>query len=208
MAYPGRGRHSLAADLAFMEEAGIGAIVSVCEEGFAAEAAGAGFALLPWEAAVSSRTQPYLPPAARSFLYLHLPTVIMEAPSLAAIDSFLELFDNMSKLGAVSSDDGVDAADADALTRLQSERMASHSAARTGLAVHCLAGQGRTGTLLAAALLARRRALLAHGGRALAISAEDAAAEAVEQLRRIRPGSIESAAQESAVRAVAVKIFE
>ena len=49
---------------------------------------------------------------------------------------------------------------------------------------HCGAGKGRTGTFLAALLVARGR---------------DADA-AIAEIRRLRPGSIETAAQETAVR--------
>jgi atypical dual specificity phosphatase len=52
------------------------------------------------------------------------------------------------------------------------------------VAVHCGAGLGRTGTLVACYLVA--------GG----LSAEDA----IAKVRRLRPGSIETAEQEAAVR--------
>ena len=48
---------------------------------------------------------------------------------------------------------------------------------------HCFAGRGRTGTMLACYLVSRGRA----------------AKEAIREVRRIRPGSIETASQEEAV---------
>lgn len=53
--------------------------------------------------------------------------------------------------------------------------------------VHCFAGQGRTGTLLAAWLVAQ------------GMSAD----EAIEEVRRLRPGSLETRSQEEAVQAYA-----
>lgn len=52
-----------------------------------------------------------------------------------------------------------------------------------GVLIHCAAGQGRTGTMLAAFLVAR------------GLGPE----EAIEEIRRLRPGSIETREQESAV---------
>lgn len=51
------------------------------------------------------------------------------------------------------------------------------------VAVHCLAGQGRTGTVLAAFLVGRG----------------DDASDAVARVRELRPGSIETVAQELSV---------
>ena len=55
---------------------------------------------------------------------------------------------------------------------------------KVGTLVHCLAGMGRTGTMLACYLL--------HEGRS--------STEAMDEVRRCRPGSIETAAQEALVR--------
>ncbi len=57
-----------------------------------------------------------------------------------------------------------------------------------GAAVHCAAGLGRTGTVLACYFVAVRG---------------DSAAAAVERVRRLRPGSVETPAQEEAVAAFA-----
>ena len=54
-----------------------------------------------------------------------------------------------------------------------------------GVAVHCLAGRGRTGTVLAAYFV--------HRG----LSAR----EAIQKVRDLRPGSIEVPEQEDAIRA-------
>lgn len=53
-----------------------------------------------------------------------------------------------------------------------------------GVAVHCAAGQGRTGTMLACYL----------------VSLGMSAAEAIDSVRAIRPGSIETPEQEACVR--------
>lgn len=61
--------------------------------------------------------------------------------------------------------------------------IAQELAAERPVAVHCLAGQGRTGTVLAAWL----------------VSEGMGAREAVEEVRRLRPGSIETAGQVQAI---------
>ena len=58
-------------------------------------------------------------------------------------------------------------------------------AAGMGVAVHCLAGRGRTGTILAAYFV--RRGMSAR--------------EAMKKVRDLRPGSIEVSEQEDAIRA-------
>jgi atypical dual specificity phosphatase len=58
------------------------------------------------------------------------------------------------------------------------------NAAGLGVAVHCTAGLGRTGTALAAYLVSQGRS----------------AQEAIDQVRILRPGSIETAEQEQAIR--------
>lgn len=60
---------------------------------------------------------------------------------------------------------------------------------KLGVGVHCLAGLGRTGTILAAYFVAE------------GLSAPDA----IQRVRVLRPGSIESAAQEEAVAAFAMR---
>jgi atypical dual specificity phosphatase len=54
---------------------------------------------------------------------------------------------------------------------------------KMGVAVHCAAGRGRTGTVLAAYL----------------VSLGSTAAEAIQKVRQLRPGSIETREQEEAV---------
>jgi len=64
--------------------------------------------------------------------------------------------------------------------------VSSVEAARAGgrrVAVHCLAGLGRTGTMIACYLV--------HQGRT--------AREAIAEIRRLRPGSVETVTQETAI---------
>lgn len=61
------------------------------------------------------------------------------------------------------------------------------TAAGMGVAVHCAAGKGRTGTVLAAYFVGQGK------------SAE----EAIDTVRRLRPGSVETADQERAIDAFA-----
>lgn len=66
---------------------------------------------------------------------------------------------------------------------------AIHRATKSGMgvAVHCTAGKGRTGTVLAAYF----------------VDAGMSAAEAIDKVRTMRPGSVETADQEEAVAAFA-----
>lgn len=65
------------------------------------------------------------------------------------------------------------------------EFVETHARPDSGVLVHCYAGYGRTGTILACYLVAR------------GMSAE----AAIDEVRRIRPGSIEDPSQEDAIHA-------
>lgn len=108
---------------------------------------------------VVSATEEELPAewlAAAEIEYLHLPMQDMSAPSMAALDAFVEFVRRVNSRGGA-------------------------------VAVHCGAGLGRTGTMLAAYLVTK-------GCRPW---------EAVAAVRRLRPGSIETAEQEKALYAFA-----
>jgi len=163
MIYPGSQAASLGDDLAFLASHGVGAIVSVVEEPLTqAQAAAHGFKLEIVDPVALLSGQPRLPyppaSAASTFAYLHLPTPIMGPPSQGSLRTFLAL--------------------------LAAQQVHPRDPARPNVLVHCLAGQGRTGTLLASSLMAR------HG-----LGAESAIAE----IRRLRPASVESVAQEDAL---------
>ncbi len=70
------------------------------------------------------------------------------------------------------------------------EFVAAAESAGLASAVHCRAGLGRTGTMLACYLVSRG----------------EAPGDALEQVRRHRPGSVETAGQEEAVRACARRL--
>lgn len=65
-----------------------------------------------------------------------------------------------------------------------SGRRGPHGCAGQAVAVHCMLGHGRTGTMLACYLV-KARAL--------------SGAAAIREIRRLRPGSIETREQEQAV---------
>lgn len=124
---------ALGADLDWLREQGIGAILTLTEDA------------LPGEAL-----------AERTLVVLHLPVPDLTAPSREQLQQALAFIDQ-------------------------------HTSRGVGVAVHCLVGQGRTGTVLAAYLI--------RGGAGV----EDA----IEQVRARRPGSIESPAQVRALRVYA-----
>jgi len=127
---------ALQADLAFLKENGIRAIVSLTESPLdtqAVEAAG--------------------------FAYLHVPVGDFRAPSIEQVDRFVAFQETHEKEGAA-------------------------------VVVHCGAGRGRTGTMLACALVKR------------GMGAE----EALRKLREIRPHSVETPEQEDLVQRYEVRL--
>ena len=68
------------------------------------------------------------------------------------------------------------------------------AARKTGkrVVVHCLAGKGRTGTMIGCYLVSRGRT----------------ASAAIKEIRRLRPGSIETSSQETSIRAYAKRLRE
>ena len=120
-----------AAAVAQLRREGVGAIVSLTEEGLSAGTV-AGLA------------------------HLHLPIPDMEAPGLACMERFVEFVDACRQRGLA-------------------------------VAVHCTAGRGRTGTMLAVYLVSQGRS----------------ADSAIALVRALRPGSIETLAQADAVRSYA-----
>jgi atypical dual specificity phosphatase len=64
------------------------------------------------------------------------------------------------------------------------------NAAKMGVLVHCYAGKGRTGTILASWLVSKGMT----------------ASEAIRKVRELRPGSLETSAQEEAVEAFALRV--
>jgi atypical dual specificity phosphatase len=124
---------TLDADLAWLRERSIGAILSMTET--------------PLNEAALARHE---------FLSLHLPVADLHAPTPAQLHYALRFIDEQRTLG-------------------------------NRVAVHCLMGQGRTGTILAAYL----------------IRAGSTADDALRQLRAICPGAISAREQEQALQAFA-----
>jgi atypical dual specificity phosphatase len=124
MAYPGR-FGDLRADLTFLQNQGVAAIVSLTEYPLDQRAV-----------------------EAYGFEYLHLPVMDYHPPTVEQVQTFLRFYDHHRREGAV--------------------------------AVHCAAGQGRTGVMLACVLV--------HKGHP--------SDEAIRTIRRLRPPSIDTPSQE------------
>ena len=100
------------------------------------------------------------------FRSLHLPVADFSTPTLDQVESFLKFVDDMQESAGESE--------------------------AAGVAVHCGAGMGRTGTLLACYLVHQKVS----------------PAEAIERVRMKRPGSVETLEQEDLVFAYASRLSE